>query len=76
MQRSSRPSPTFEAADARLCPSGCPTNHGGPRAAAYLGEDWLAIPPGVRPAWPSFLARHGRRDLADEPSPTTAERED
>jgi hypothetical protein len=51
------------------CPERCPTNHGGPSAAKFLGEDWLAIPADDRPAWPEFLARHGRPDLADVPAP-------
>jgi hypothetical protein len=57
------------------CPAGCPTNHGGPVAARHLGEDWLAIPPDDRPAWPEFLTRHGRRDLADVPAPTPVPQE-
>ncbi len=57
------------------CPAGCPTNHGGPRAARDLGEDWLAIPPEQRRPWPEFLAQHGRRDLADVPAPMPAPQE-
>jgi hypothetical protein len=57
------------------CPAGCPTNHGGPVAARHLGADWLAIPPDDRPAWPEFLTRHGRRDLADVPAPTPVQQE-
>lgn len=58
-----------------LCPSGCLTNHGGPRATKYLGEDWLATPADRRPPWHVFLARHGRSDLADVPAPTPATQE-
>jgi hypothetical protein len=57
------------------CPAGCPTNHGGPSAGRYLGEDWLASPPDDRPAWPEFLTRHGRRDLADVPAPAPVQQE-
>jgi hypothetical protein len=57
------------------CPAGCPANHGGPLAAKFLGEDWLATPAENRPSWPEFLARHGRPDLADVPAlqPATQE---
>jgi hypothetical protein len=55
------------------CPAGCPTNHGGPRADRALGEDWLAIAPDDRAGWPDFLARHGRVDLADLPSPASVD---
>jgi hypothetical protein len=57
------------------CPAGCPANHGGPLAAKFLGEDWLATPAENRPPWPEFLARHGRPDLADVPAlqPVTQE---
>lgn len=57
------------------CPAGCPTNHGGPRAANNLGGDWLALPDDQRPPWPEFLARHGRSDLADVPAPEPAMQE-
>lgn len=51
------------------CPAGCPANHGGPKAANFLGEGWISLPPEGRPAWPDYLSRHGRPDLADLPAP-------
>lgn len=55
------------------CPAGCPTNHGGPGAAKFLGEDWLAVPSEQRPPWREYLAQHGRPDLADLPAPAPAQ---
>lgn len=53
-----------------LCPAGCPTNHGGPRAAAHLTEDWNEIPSEYRPPWSEFVAFHGRPSLESDPAPT------
>lgn len=49
-----------------LCPAGCITNHGGPRAAHRLADEWRDWPEATRPSWPDFLEMHGRGRLADE----------
>lgn len=49
-----------------LCPYGCPTNHGGPRAAERLADEWREWPAVSRPSWADFVAMHGRARLADE----------
>lgn len=50
-----------------LCPSGCPTTHGGPGAFVIsdLIEQWDRWPAGSRPSWTEHLRRHGRPDLID-----------
>ena len=52
-----------------LCPAGCPTNHGGPRAAEHLAEDWRAIPSEHRPPWGEYVVTHGRPILGEQPAP-------
>lgn len=52
-----------------LCPFGCPTNHGGPKAAMYLAQDWRAIPAEQRPTWREYVTLHGRPILGEHPAP-------
>lgn len=56
-----------------LCPAGCPTNHGGPRAALHLAEDWREIPPEHRPTWSEYATLHGRPILGEQPAPPPSE---
>lgn len=72
MRQAVRP-PSSDSVRPGMCPHGCPTNHGGPKAAMFLAEEWrdemAGLPATEQISWPRYAAMHGRPTLGDETPP-------
>lgn len=68
-RRSTKQEPDYAGG---LCPAGCGTTHGGPKAAQELYELGLMLAPAGRAlAWSDWVTQHGRKDLAETEVPRT-----